>query len=419
MTTAATGMFRSLAIFNYRLWAAGAVVSNVGTWMQRTAQDWLVLTVLTHHDATALGVTTALQFAPLVVLLPWTGLAADRLDRRHLLMATQAAMGLLALGLGVLVLTGLARLWEVYGIAALLGSAAAFDVPARQSFVSELVGERELSNAVGLNSTSFNAARMIGPAIAGLMIASIGTGPVFLINAASYVAVLAALGAIRVGELRREPGLSRERPRMLDGARAVRASPELAAIFLMMVAIGTFGLNFAIFISTMSVGVFHFGSGGYGFLTSMLAVGSVAGALLAARRERPSIGLLAASALAFATGCVLAAASPGPRLFGCALVLVGLAAQTFTTSSLSLVQLATPPALRGRVVALLLAIALGGTPVGAPVTGFVADRFGPRWSLALAAAAGLAAAITGGLFRAADARRRAAGITEAGAGVRR
>src|SRR6202049_4403121 len=194
-------MFRSLRGFNYRVWAGGALVSNVGTWMQRIAQGWLVLTQLTHNNATAMGMVMALQFGPHLLLLPLTGFAADHLDRRKLLIGTQAALGTLALGLGILTIAGLVQLWHVYVFAFLLGCVSAFDAPARQTFVSELVGETDLSNAVSLNSTSFNAARMIGPAIAGVLIASVGSGWVFLINAASFAAVLGALSLLRTGEL--------------------------------------------------------------------------------------------------------------------------------------------------------------------------------------------------------------------------
>ncbi len=390
-----SGTFRSLRGFNYRMWAGGAIVSNVGTWMQRTAQDWLVLTDLTYQNATAVGVTMALQFGPQVLLLPLTGLAADRLDRRRLLMATQAAMGLLALGLGLLTVTGLVRLWEVYGFAFLLGCAAAFDSPARQTFVSELVGEADLSNAVALNSTSFNAARMIGPAVAGVLIASVGTGWVFLINAASFVAVLGSLCLLRVGELHRGGGKAPTRGGLADGFRYVRGRPDLRALLLMVFLIGTFGLNFPIFISTMAVMVFHAGARQYGLLTSIMAVGSVAGALLAARREKPTVAIVLAGTAVFGFGFALAAAMPDYWLFAAALAVIGVSAQTVTTSTLSLAQLSTEPAMRGRVVAIVLAIALGGTPLGAPVVGFVADRFGPRWALCVGAASGFAAAAVG------------------------
>ena len=389
------GTFRSLKSFNYRVWAGGAIVSNVGTWMQRTAQDWIVLTQLTHRNATAMGVVMALQFGPQLLLLPVTGFAADHLDRRKLLLATQGTMGALALGLGLLTVTGVVQLWHVYVFAFLLGCTAAFDAPARQTFVSELVGEVDLSNAVALNSTSFNAARMIGPAIAGVLIAGVGSGWVFLINAASFLAVLGSLCLLRVGELHRGARPVRTRAGLVEGFRYVWKRPDLRAILLMLFLIGTFGINFPIFISTMAVTVFHAGAGQYGLLTSIMAIGSVTGALLSARRAKPHIGLLFGSAAVFGCGFTLAAFMPNYALFGLALVVIGVSAQTFTTTSIATVQLATEPAMRGRVMAIFLAIALGGTPVGAPIVGWVADTFGPRWALGVGAASGFAAAFVG------------------------
>jgi MFS family permease len=389
------GTFRSLHGFNYRMWAGGAFVSNVGTWMQRTAQDWIVLTQLTHHNATAVGVVMSLQFGPQVLLLPLTGFAADHLDRRKLMFATQGAMGGLALGLGILTVAGLVQLWHVYVFAFLLGCVSAFDSPARQTFVSELVVEADLSNAVGLNSTSFNAARMIGPAIAGVLIAAVGSGWVFLINAASFAAVLFSLSLLRVDELHRTDRALRTRGSLAEGFRYVWKRPDLKAMLLMLFLIGTFGLNFPIFISTMSVTVFHAGASQYGLLSSIMAVGSVAGALLAARREKPHIAILLAGAAVFGFGCALSAIMPNYWLFGLALVLIGVSAQTFTTTVNSMVQLSTEPAMRGRVVAILLAIALGGTPLGAPIVGWVADAWGPRWALGIGAGSGFGAAVVG------------------------
>jgi MFS family permease len=389
-----TGAFRSLRTFNYRIWAIGALVSNVGTWMQRTAQDWLVLTQLTHNNATAVGVVMSLQFGPQLLLLPLTGFAADHLDRRKLVIATQATMGALALGLGILTVTGFVELWHVYLFAFLLGCVSAFDSPARQTFVSELVGEANLSNAVALNSTSFNIARTIGPAVAGVLIAAVGTGWVFLINAASFVAVLCSLGFLRVAELHRGgTRATKTRGSLVEGFRYVWRRPDLKAVLFMLFLIGTFGLNFAIFISTMAVTAFHAGAGHYGVLSSMLAIGSVIGALLAARRAKPDIALLLTSAATFGFGCALAAAMPSYELFGLALVIIGVSAQTFTTSTNSFVQLSTDPSMRGRVIAILLAIALGTTPLGAPLVGWVADTFGPRWALGVGAAAGWSAAL--------------------------
>ena len=389
------GTFRSLRNFNYRVWAAGAIVSNVGTWMQRVAQDWLVLTQLTHKNATAVGVVMALQFGPQLLLLPLTGFAADHLDRRKLLLATQAAMGALALGLGILTVAGLVQLWHVYVFALLLGCVSAFDTPARQTFVSDLVGEADLSNAVALNSTSFNAARMIGPAVAGVLIATVGSGWVFLINAASFAAVIGSLCFLRVGELHsrvRAPGTSGS---LAEGFRYVWKRPDIKAVLVMFFLIGTFGANFPIFISTMSVTVFHAGAGQYGFLSSMMAIGSVAGALLAARRDKPHIALLLAGAATFGLGCALAAIMPTYQLFALALIIIGVSTQTFTTAANSTVQLSTEPAMRGRVMAILLALAIGGTPIGAPIVGWVADTYGPRWALGVGAAAGVSAAIVG------------------------
>jgi MFS family permease len=392
------GTFRSLQSLNYRIWATGALVSNIGSWMQRTAQDWIVLTELTHQSATAVGIVMGLQFGPQILLSPLSGFAADHLDRRKLLFCTQAAMGLLALGLGLMVVTGTVRLWHVDVFACLLGCAAAFDAPARQTFVAELVEECDLANAVALNSTSFNAARMIGPAIAGLLIAGVGSGWVFLINALSFLAVLCSLSFLRIDQTK-----SGHRPvatsgGLVEGFRYVSRRPDLMVILLMLFLVGTFGLNFPIFISTMSVGVFHAGPGQFGLLTSLMAAGSVTGALLAAARANPTISVLLAGAATFGAGCAFA-------LFGLALFVVGVAAQTLTTSTNSLVQLSTEPGMRGRMIAIFLAIALGGTPIGAPIVGWVADRFGPRWALGVGSAAGLLAAAVALIYLAQQRRR--------------
>ena len=385
--------FRALENFNFRLWTAGGLVSNVGTWMQRVAQDWIVLTKLTHHDATALGIVTGLQFAPQLLLLPWSGLAADRFNQRKLLMLTQASMGGLAAALGILTISGYVRLWHVYVFAFVFGAAAALDAPVRQTFVGELVGDQYLPNAVALNSTSFFAGQMIGPAVAGLIIAQIGTGWAFLLNGLSFGAVLLSMALLRVQDLNVSARASRGSGGFIEGLRYVWARPDLRSILVMLFLIGTFGFNFPIFISTMAVNVFHTDARGFGLLSSIMAIGTISAALLAAGRDKPKFGTLFLGTGVFGIGCTLAAFSPGYWWFAAALAVIGVAALTFTIATNSMMQLSTKPAMRGRVMALRVGVGLGGTVIGAPSVGWVANQFGPRWSLGIGAASGFAAAI--------------------------
>jgi MFS family permease len=387
--------FRSLAGYNYRLWASGAIVSNVGTWMQRTAQDWIVFTELTRNDAAAVGFVMALQFGPSLFLLPLSGFVADHFDRRRILLASQSLQAILALGLGVLVLTGRAELWHVYAFALLLGCVTAFDAVARQTFVAELVSDTNLSNAVALNSTSYQVARMLGPAIAGLLIAAVGTGWIFVINAASFVGMLWALLALRVHELHRHERTARKTGGFIDGLRYVRGRPDLIAVMTMLFFVSAFCMNFAVFVSSMAVTVFGTGAGGFGLLNSMLAVGSMVGALASARREKPRAILLLASVLVLVILYIAAAAMPTYLAFGITLMLLGWCLQTFMTTANSTVQLWTEPAMRGRVMAIYMGIVNGCTLFGAPLVGWVANHFGARWSLMVGAMAGLLAAVVG------------------------
>lgn len=387
------GTFRSLKSFNFSLWTTGGLVSNVGTWMQRVAQDWLVLTQLTHRDATALGIVTGLQFAPQLLFLPWTGLAADRLNQRKLLMFTQATMGVLALFLGVLTIAGVIRLWHVYLFAFLSGSAAALDAPVRQTFVAEMVGDTDLPNAVALNSTSFNAAQMIGPAVAGVLIAKVGIGWAFVLNGLSFAAVLVSMSFFRLSELRTNARAHRTASGFLEGLRYVWSRPDLRAILVILFLIGTFGLNFPIFISTMAVNVFHSDARAFGLLSSIMAIGSMTGALFAAGRKKPGMASLSMGAGVFGLGCTLAALAPGYWSFAASLALSGAAVLTLTNGTNCIMQLSTDPSMRGRVMALRVGIALGGTTIGAPIVGWIANHFGPRWSLGAGAAAGFTAAL--------------------------
>jgi len=383
--------FRSLGIYNFRLFVIGAFVSNVGTWMQRTAQDWLVLTKLTHEDAAAVGITLALQFGPVLLMMPIAGLIADRVNRRRMLFITQLSMGILGLGLGLIVVTNVATQYEVYGFAFALGVVSAIDMPVRQTFVSEIVDEKQIPNAVALNSAAFNSARLIGPGIAGLLIAAIGSGWVFLINAASFAATLLALALMHVGELRASSRPPRAPGQIREGWRYVASRPDIVIVLVMMSLVGTFGVNFPIFTSTMALS-FHQGANGYGLLSSVMAIGSVLGSLMAARREKPRIVVIGLASLGFGLSMLASAIMPTYWSFAAVLIVVGLSALTMMTSANAYVQTTTTPSMRGRVMALYMAIFAGTTPLGAPLVGWIANVAGPRWAIAVGAASGLAAA---------------------------
>ncbi len=383
--------FRSLGIYNFRLFFIGAFVSNVGTWMQRTAQDWLVLTKLTNHDAAAVGVTLALQFGPVLLMMPIAGLIADRVNRRRMLFITQSLMGILGLGLGLIVVTNVATLYEVYAFAFALGTVSAIDMPVRQTFVSEIVDEKQIPNAVALNSASFNSARLVGPGVAGVLIAVIGSGWVFLINAASFAATLLALAFMHVHELRVTTKPPRKRGQISEGWRYVASRPDIVIVLVMMSLVGTFGVNFPIFTSTMAL-AFHQGANGYGLLSSVMAIGSVLGALMAARREKPRIVVIGLASLGFGLSMLAASIMPTYWSFAAVLIVVGLSALTMMTSANAYVQTTTAPNMRGRVMALYMAIFAGTTPLGAPLVGWIANLAGPRWAIVVGAASGIAAA---------------------------
>ncbi|MEO6885550.1 MAG: MFS transporter [Jatrophihabitantaceae bacterium] len=374
------GMFRSLRVRNFRLYASGQLVSLTGTWMQRVAQDWLVLELT--NSGTALGLVTALQFGPSLVLGLWGGVIADRGDKRKILLGTQTALALVALVLGLLDLAGIVRFWQVLLLALLLGVISALDTPVRQSFVVEMVGKDDLTNAVGINSTIFNAGRILGPALAGILITATGTGWAFVANAASSIAVLAGLWMMRTAELHPAPQVRRAKGQLQEGIRYVRGRSDLVLTMALVFVVGTFGLNFQITTALMAKQVFHRGASGYGFLSTALAIGACAGAVVATRRiKRPSQLFLILTATGFGVLEIGAGMMPGFNMTALLLVPTGLLMLTFTTAANTSVQLGVEPTMRGRVMALYLVCFMGGTPFGAPIVGWLAGVAGPRWGL--------------------------------------
>src|SRR6266516_538244 len=372
--------FRSLSTRNYRLFATGQVVSNTGTWMQRVAQDWLVLE-LTHGSGTALGIASGLQFLPQLLFSLWGGVIADRYPKRRILFATQASMGALALILGVLALTSAVAVWQVYLLAFALGLVAVVDNPTRQTFVAEMVGRTGMANAIALNSAAFNLARITGPAVAGLVISAVGTPAAFLVNAASFGAVLVGLKLMRPAELYPVERAPRARGQLREALAYVTARPNLWLTLALMFFVATFGMNFQVTTALMSRGVFHTGAGAFGLASTMFAVGALGGALLTARRARPGMRLLLTTALAFGVLEVVAGLMPTFWSFLALLVPTGLALLMFTTTANSTTQLGTTYAVRGRVMGLYMLVFLGGAPLGSPLVGWAAEQFGARMSL--------------------------------------
>ena len=378
-----TQTFASLKYYNYRIWFGAALVANIGTWMQRVAQDWLVLTVLTDHSGVAVGVVTALQFLPALALSAWAGLLADRVNRRRLLIATQTALGVLAVALGALVLSGHVQLWHVYIFATLLGCVSAIDGPVRQTFVAEMVPPNKLPNAVGLNSASFNAARLIGPGVAGLLIAWVGTGFVFIINGVSFGATIIAMMMMRKSALQVLPSAARGSGQIREGVAYVRSRTDILVIMAVVGVVSTFGLNFQLTSALMATSVFHKGAGEYGVLGSILAIGSLTGALMAARRDKPRVRLVIASAFGFAITSGVMALMPTYELYALASIPVGFCSLTMLTAANTTIQMSTSPEIRGRVMALYIMVLLGANPIGAPVVGWIGEFFGPRWAIGI------------------------------------
>lgn len=385
-------MFRSLSVRNYRIWFIGALVSNIGAWMQATTQNWVVLTELTENNAAAVGTTMALQFGPQLLLVPFSGAVADRFDRRKVLLVTQSLLMLLAFGLGALLVSGAAELWHLYSFALALGIVNAFDTTSRQAFVSDLVGTAQLSNAVALNSASFNSARLVGPAVAGVLIAAVGSGWVFIINGVSFLAVIGAL--LLITARRKAPPANAPRESQLRqlsaGFRYVKQRHDLLVIFVIVFLVGAFSMNFPVMSSTMAV-EFGRGAGDYGLLSSILAIGSLSGALLSARRPEARMRVVIISVGGIGIMSLIAALMPSFWTFAATLVFLGLAISTMLTTANGFVQTTADPAVRGRVLALYMAILMGGTPIGAPLVGAAANALGARSTLFISAAAAMLA----------------------------
>jgi len=383
------GMFRSLRLPNYRTWVIGALVSNVGQWMESTALSWVVLTVLTADNAAAMGVSMALQFGPPLFLFSITGWVADRVPRRRILFVTQSSLAIVSTLVGILVLTDVMTLPLMYVFNLVVGCCNAFDNPARQAFVTDVVPREFASNAVALNSASFNTARLLGPGVAGIAIIAIGPGWVFIANATSFIAMIIALSLIK-----RELLIPRERPktqpRFADGFRYLRTRPDLITLYVMVFLMGTFAMNFQIFASTMAL---HFGgdADAYGLLSSIMAVGSLGGALLSAQRKQATMRWIIVASLFVGLSLLGGALSPTYWWYAVLCVITGFATVTMLTTANAYVQTTTRADVRGRILAIYFALMMGGTFIGAPVVGWVAENWGPQVALAVGGTAAVLA----------------------------
>ena len=390
--TAIAQTFASLKFFNYRMWFCTALISNMGAWIQRVGQDWLVLKELTNNSGLAAGIVTALQFAPVLVLSAWAGVLADRLPRRALLIATQAGQGILAVGLGMLIFSGHAQLWHVYGFAFLLGCVTAFDAPVRQTFVAEMVPPASLSNAIGLNSASFNSSRLIGPAMAGFLIQAFGTGWAFVINGVTFAATIIGLICMRKVELHTVEKAPKEKGQIRQAVLYIRDRPEIWLILVVIGVVSCLGFNSQLTIGMMATQVFDRQAGQFGLLSSMFGIGALIGALMAARRARPRLRLIIGSTIGFGLTSALSAVMPTYLTFGLSGILVGLFTLTLMTAANATVQISTEPAMRGRVVALYMLVFQGATPIGSPIIGWISQAWGTRWAIGIGALSALVVA---------------------------
>jgi MFS family permease len=385
--------FAAFAIPNYRRYISGQSVSLIGTWMQMAAQSWLVLSIT--RSSTTLGLIVALQTLPVLLLGPYGGVIADRVDKLALMRILQVAMGVQALVLGVLTVTGAVRLWEIGVLAALLGLNNAFENPARQSFMLEMVGPENLRNAVSLNSVLVNVARVIGPAVAGVLIATVGEGVCFLVNAASFVAVVASLSMLDRGAIRPSAPTGREPGQLREGLRYVRRTPELAVPLLMMGLAGCLAYEFQVTLPVMARQALHSGATGYGFMTAAMGVGAVVGGLFVAAKGRIGLPPLVLAASGFGVVLLFASVAPNLPIEIFALALAGGASISFMSSGNSTLQLTAAPEMRGRVMSLWFVAFQGSTPIGAPIVGWVMAAAGARAGLGLGGITCLLVALLG------------------------
>lgn len=375
--------FAALSVPNYRRYYAGQAISLIGTWMQMTAQAWLVLTLT--HSSTALGVIVALQTLPVLLLAPYGGVIADRVDKRRLMVVLQSAMGVQALTLGLLTVTGVVRVWEIGALAVLLGLNNAFESPSRHSFMLEMVGPRHLRNAVSLNSVLVNVARVVGPAVAGVLIATVGEGVCFLANSVSFVAVVFSLVTLDRGMLDPVTPAVRARGQLREGLQYVRRTPELAVPLLMMAVVGCLTYEFQVSLPVMASRGLHAGATGYGFMTAAMGIGAVCGGLLVAARGRTGLRPLVVAGFVFSAAVAAAAVAPSLGLELLALGFAGGASISFMSTGNSTLQLAAAPAMRGRVMSLWFVAFQGSTPIGGPIIGAVMAVAGARAGLGLGA----------------------------------
>ena len=390
MSAALRRSFNSLEVPNYRRYFAGQLISLSGTWMQTVAAIWLILTLT--GSGVAVGLTTALQFLPMLLLGAWGGVLADRIPRRRLLIATQALMAIPAIGLFAVTATGIVAPWMVFLAVFAMGSVNAIDNPARQSFVFEMVGPDRVVNAVSLNSVIVQMARIAGPALAGLLIAGFGVVPCFALNALTFVAMIVALWGMDPRSLHVEPAAPREPGAIRAGLRYVRATPELAVPLALMALVGTLGFNFQVVLPLLAKFSFEGNATTYAAMVSAMAVGSIGGALVNGAHGHTGPRLIAGGALAFGVLALLSAAMPALSLELVMLTLLGAAAVTFAATINSSLQLAVEPQMRGRVMALYSVVFLGSTPIGGPLAGWLSQAYDPRFALLLAAISGLSAA---------------------------